>query len=106
MLTSIVVVNAMVILWVDWWWTVVSITSAVFALLATIDLLTIPSTKGIQVRRQMARVASLGNSHPAELIIDSRVQQNRIHRFAQRILRRLSVGKVGVRAKLRLAEDA
>ena len=105
-LTSIVVANAIVILWVDWWWMVVSIMSAVFALIATIDLLTIPSTKGIEVKRQMARVASLGNSHPAEFIIDSRVSQTFLHRYAQRVLRGLFVGKVGVRAKLRLAEDA
>lgn len=56
----------------DWWWIVVSLSAAVIALLAVVDLLTLPATNDLHVARLMQRVASLGNRHSVELVIDNR----------------------------------
>ncbi len=60
-------------LWLpEWWWMVVSIVAAGLALLAVIDLLTLPSVSDVHVARSMQRVASLGNRHAVELQVDNR----------------------------------
>lgn len=55
----------------EWWWMAVALSGAFVALLALIDLFSLPQPDRIQVSRQMQRVASLGNQHPIELAIDN-----------------------------------
>lgn len=50
----------------------VALSALVIALLAVMDLLTLPALGSLQVSRQMQRVASLGNTHQVELTIDNR----------------------------------
>jgi uncharacterized protein (DUF58 family) len=59
----------------DWWWAVVGLSGAGVALVALIDLFTLPRPERIHISRQTQRVASLGNQHPVELVIDN--QSNR-----------------------------
>ncbi len=56
----------------DWWWLVVGAISAGIGLVLVIDLLTLPNVSSIHVERSMARVASLGNRHPIEFLVDNR----------------------------------
>ncbi len=56
----------------DGWWMVVSIVAAGLALLVVIDLLTLPMVDTIHIERSMPRVASLGNRHPVDLVVDNR----------------------------------
>jgi hypothetical protein len=56
----------------SWWWMMVALSALVIALLAALDLLTLPALGSLQVSRQMQRVASLGNTHQVELTIDNR----------------------------------
>ncbi|HAC89898.1 MAG TPA: DUF58 domain-containing protein [Planctomycetaceae bacterium] len=56
----------------SWWWMMVALSALVIALLAVMDLLTLPALGSLQVSRQMQRVASLGNTHQVELTIDNR----------------------------------
>ncbi|MEZ6135823.1 MAG: DUF58 domain-containing protein [Pirellulaceae bacterium] len=57
---------------VDWWWYVPAFASGALAMFAIGDLFSLPHTAGIKFTRTMARVASLGNRHEAELAIDNR----------------------------------
>jgi uncharacterized protein (DUF58 family) len=59
----------------DWWWMVVSLVGGVLAVLAVVDLLQLPDYRQLSVKRQMARVASLGNRHRVHLDIDNRGSQ-------------------------------
>lgn len=56
----------------DWWWIVISAVGAGLALLAVLDLFSMPLVKYLTVSRHMQRVASLGNQHKVELAVDNR----------------------------------
>ncbi len=71
--TSVPFVLALPIPWAhDWWWLLVSAVGAIIALILVVDLLTLPNLSSLHVERSMPRVASLGNRHPVEFIIDNR----------------------------------
>ncbi len=56
----------------SWWWIVVTSAGGVAAVLAVIDLFTLPTAKHLSVSRQMQHVASLGSLHDVEISIDNR----------------------------------
>ncbi|MCR9292633.1 MAG: DUF58 domain-containing protein [bacterium] len=58
----------------DWWWMLLAVCGGVASLLVVADLLTLPDVRQFAIHRKMARVASLGNRHPASLIVDNRTQ--------------------------------
>lgn len=61
-----------------WWWMMVALSAVFIALLAAVDLFTLPIPSQLQVTRQMQRVASLGNTHQVGVTIDNR-SSRRIH---------------------------
>jgi uncharacterized protein (DUF58 family) len=56
----------------EWWWLVVALAGAGIGLILAVDLLTLPPPAAIHVERSMPRVASLGNRHAVELMVDNR----------------------------------
>lgn len=55
----------------SWWGWGVAVVGIALALIVTLDLFTLPLPRLIRVERSMQRVASLGNRHPVELLIDN-----------------------------------
>jgi uncharacterized protein (DUF58 family) len=57
-------------------WLLPALAGAVIAVIAFVDLLTLPNLRRIHVTRQMQRVGSLGNHHKVEVSIDNRSNSN------------------------------
>ncbi|MCA9193432.1 MAG: DUF58 domain-containing protein [Planctomycetales bacterium] len=55
-----------------WWWVVPTSLVAMVLTICLLDWWRIPSLANVQVSRQMARVASLGNTHEVQLWLDNR----------------------------------
>jgi uncharacterized protein (DUF58 family) len=55
----------------DWWWMVIALAGGCLALVAMVDLLSLPEIASIRITRHMQRVASLGNHHPVEVTVDN-----------------------------------
>lgn len=72
-LAAIPFVLALPLPWLpEWWWIVVALAGASLAVLVSVDLITLPGLAAIHVERSMPRVASLGNRHPVEVVLDNR----------------------------------
>ncbi|RMF37633.1 MAG: DUF58 domain-containing protein [Planctomycetota bacterium] len=56
----------------DWWWMIPATVGAVTALVAAIDLVTLPPVAGIEIVRTMLRVASLASRHPVQIAVLNR----------------------------------
>jgi uncharacterized protein (DUF58 family) len=54
-----------------WWWLIPALSGVTAAIVAAIDLLLLPLPSNIHVHRTMARVASLGNPHSVEFVVDN-----------------------------------
>ncbi len=59
----------------EWWWLVAALAGTSIGLFLAIDLLTLPLPKDLHIERSMQRVASLGNRHAVDLIVDNRGTQ-------------------------------
>ncbi len=71
-LTCLPLLLTLPIAWLPTWWTwVVALVALALALIAVLDLFTLPRPKNVRVERHMPRVASLGNRHYVELFIDN-----------------------------------
>ncbi|MBX3422552.1 MAG: DUF58 domain-containing protein [Pirellulaceae bacterium] len=66
----------------SWWWMVVLLSGLLLALVAVIDLFTLPVPSGLHATRSMQRVASLGEQHRVDIDID-----NRGHRAVDLLIR-------------------
>lgn len=58
-----------------WWWYVPALSGVVAALAAAFDLLLLPLPSNIHIQRTTARVASLGNPHAVEFIVDNQASR-------------------------------
>ncbi len=56
----------------DAWWLVLAWVGAIVCLVLSLDLLTLPNLANLHIERSMPRVASLGNRHAVDLIVDNR----------------------------------
>ncbi len=64
LLASVPVLLALPLPWLPaWWWRVVAVSGATLAVHAVLDLLTLPATHRVELKREMLRVGSFHSRH-------------------------------------------